>query len=194
MFLYTSVHLWPLYVYCIYIPHRTIFKNLSTFEPFSNISAHSNHLPTSRHIRAWSNHFQKSQHVWTIFKTHSNHFLISQHIRTCVIYIYAPKHLMPSIFHALSLYMHTHSAHIHARNLITFMQRYLYCAPFGARIGVWCWKTPCDQHVAVTKHMHRFYRARSIYSCVRIPSRARCVRRKANLRCITARITWLFHV
>ena len=69
---------------------------------------------------------------------HSNHFLISQHIRTCVIYIYAPKHLMPSIFHALSLYMHTHSAHIHARNLITFMQRYLYCAPFGARIGVWC--------------------------------------------------------
>ena len=54
------------------------------------------------------------------------------------IYIYAPKHLMPRMFHALSLYTHAHSAHIHARNLITFMQRYLYCAPFGARIGVWC--------------------------------------------------------
>ena len=65
---------------------RTNFESLSTIEPFVNISAYS------------------------------NHFLISQHIRTCVIYIYAPKHLMPSIFHALSLYMHTHSAHIHARN------------------------------------------------------------------------------
>ena len=143
---------------------RTNFENLSTIEPFLRISAHS------------------------------DHFFISQHIRTCVIYIYAPKHIMPSIFRALSLYTHTRSAHIHARNLFTFMQRYLYCAPFGARIGVWCWKTPCGQHVAVTKHMHRFYHARSIYSCVRIPSRARCVRRKANLRCITARITWLFHV
>ena len=134
---------------------RTNFESLSTIEPFLKISAHS------------------------------NHFLISQHIRTCVIYIYAPKHLMPSIFHALSLYMHTHSAHIHARNLITFMQRYLYCAPFGARIGVWCWKTPCGQYVAV---MHAYA------DIMHVPSGARRTRRNTKLRCITSRITWLFHV
>ena len=111
-------------------------KYFSTFEPILKISAHSNH-------------FQKSQHVWTIFKNLSTFEPFFKYLSTFVhfvVFIYAPKHIMPSILRALSLDTHTHSAHIHARNLFTFMQRYLYCAPCGARIGVWCWKTPCGKH------------------------------------------------
>ena len=137
MHICTNVHLRGIHLTCTRLFFQTQFARWYISE---NISAHSYQ-------------FWKSQHNRTICKYsisgHTNHFLISQHIRTCVIYIYAPKHIMPSIIHALSLYTHTRSAHIHARNLFTFMQRYLYCAPCGARIGVWCWKTPCGQHVAV---------------------------------------------
>ena len=42
-----------LYLYCIYIPHRAILKNLSTFKPFLKVSAHSDHFLISQHIRIY---------------------------------------------------------------------------------------------------------------------------------------------
>ena len=81
---------------------RTSFESLSTIEPFFKISAHS------------------------------NHFLISQHIRTCVIYIYAPKHI------AIAYFMYCRSTR--TRIQLTFMREIylhsckgIYTAPLVAR-------------------------------------------------------------
>ena len=154
-----------IYIIYIYIYHRTVFKNLSTFESF---------------LKSLST-----------FKPSPN---FSAYSSLPHIYIYIYTYLYPCVAAACDLWRSYATWQRVVRGYSTVS--IIAGLPLLECVHVWHMPgTSCIMHLSESCTHHAYIMFDHAHTDImRVPSGARCTRRNTKPRCITSRITWLFHV